>query len=995
MTRKIVKFPDITWRAAACLSLAVASAPFGTAGPIPSPTHVAQAVAGSTSVPGGSFENRNITTFLYTRSFQGWELGPDSGVVREGNAFAIGHDFTSFGVGLFLQRGNSFAQRTFSADRGAWQVSFEGGQRFRGGSYERQIVQILVDGVEVFEEQLQGGSLRRYLSQPFWHGGGDITIRLSGRRNNDDHTAVIDDIRLERVGRWNEATAWVGGSVPSAGNHNVHIPAGVSIALDAGRNNLLAGHIHLEGELGVIRHPGGTTLAASSILVDGTAARFQVGTALVPHETPFTLGLNGTNRSFDIEGFGNKFLGARAGGLISLHGKPVTNYVDLDRTANRNATEITTRTEVTGWEVGDKIAISTTNGRIGSVDGHDQNEVRTITAIQALSNGRARITLDSGLSFRHVSQSFTTRDNVAPRRTWNYEVRSRAALFDRSIRIVGNAPGSRGFGGHVMVMGAINGDRQPGVSLIENVHFLQMGQRSLIGRYPFHWHMLASEGRGQYLRNCSIEDSFNRAITIHGTHNTQVVGNFAYRHLGHGLFLEDGAEEGNTINENMVMLSEKPRQGEEILQTDNGFATLQNSTPSAFWISNPSNTMDRNIAAGTEGVGYWFIFNDGPTGLAASDPRLRNITPRTNSLTSFKDNIVHSSDLGFDVNDSVNPSNLRLNTNEPWQPSTPQFLDGLIASANKLGIYTGLGTEENEVIFTNTQLIDNVSATMFASYHTMMDSLIASFPSGGLVSGERNVLRMYDGPARLLNCHFHNFNASNTTLFRYTPGAVDRSNWMMEASSFDPAGPPRIDVANTTNTANMDAIIDVDGTVGGVTGTTIVTTHPILRLPSDPAPPSNWRNAFLTRNEFSALLINFPGTPVNRVPRIRITRRDQVNGAAVNVTTNPNDSNATFLPIMNNDRYRYDVTYPEGRPSGGRMNFIFRDCFNGDSVIFRFPGLASVNGRSLNVRLVSSLSALESSNSSAYAVVNNDVYFKFVRAAGRIEIQTPVQVVWD
>lgn len=120
-----------------------------------------------------------------------------------------------------------------------------------------------------------------------------------------------------------------------------------------------------------------------------------------------------------------------------------------------------------------------------------------------------------------------------------------------------------------------------------------------------------------------------------------------------------------------------------------------------------------------------------------------------------------------------------------------------------------------------------------------------------------------------------------------------------------------------------------------------------------------------------------------------------MNGAAVNASTNADDSNATFLPIMNNDRYRYDVTYPEGRPSGGRMNFIFRDCFNGDSVIFRFPGLASVNGRSLNVRLVSSLSALESSNSSAYAVVNNDVYFKFVRAAGRIEIQTPVQVVWD
>ena len=87
--------------------------------------------------------------------------------------------------------------------------------------------------------------------------------------------------------------------------------------------------------------------------------------------------------------------------------------------------------------------------------------------------------------------------------------------------------------------------------------------------------------------------SFNRCVTVHGTNNARVEGNVCYDHLGHGYFLEDGAETGNLIAGNLG-LGTRTATAEGVLPTDNRAAT--------FWITNPDNTIRGNAAAGSDGL---------------------------------------------------------------------------------------------------------------------------------------------------------------------------------------------------------------------------------------------------------------------------------------------------------------------------------------------------------------------------------------------------------
>jgi hypothetical protein len=46
------------------------------------------------------------------------------------------------------------------------------------------------------------------------------------------------------------------------------------------------------------------------------------------------------------------------------------------------------------------------------------------------------------------------------------------------------------------------------------------------------------------LTACSIHHSFQRAVTIHGTHRVNLTRNVAFDILGHTYFFEDGASAG-------------------------------------------------------------------------------------------------------------------------------------------------------------------------------------------------------------------------------------------------------------------------------------------------------------------------------------------------------------------------------------------------------------------------------------------------------------------
>ena len=98
--------------------------------------------------------------------------------------------------------------------------------------------------------------------------------------------------------------------------------------------------------------------------------------------------------------------------------------------------------------------------------------------------------------------------------------------------------------------------------------------------------------------------------------------------------LEDGGEWDNVFDKNLGAKVDRlprgvPRDGE----TD--------FFPSVFWITNPSNTYTGNVAAGSQGPGFWFELK-----LRAPSSELEinhGINPKVLPQKTFKDNAAHSS----------------------------------------------------------------------------------------------------------------------------------------------------------------------------------------------------------------------------------------------------------------------------------------------------------------------------------------------------------------
>ncbi len=157
-----------------------------------------------------------------------------------------------------------------------------------------------------------------------------------------------------------------------------------------------------------------------------------------------------------------------------------------------------------------------------------------------------------------------------------------------------------------------------------------------LARYPIHWHVLG-EGKGQYIKNASIHDTYNRCVTVHGTNNLRVENNVTYNTVGHCFFMEDGIEHGNEFikkpgNSDQVqsdkgLSAPKPcRQRRAWLSVFAAFGheesqllrqdTLlpSDNTVSSFWITNPDNSYIDNVRAGSDETGFWLSMPEHPNG---------------------------------------------------------------------------------------------------------------------------------------------------------------------------------------------------------------------------------------------------------------------------------------------------------------------------------------------------------------------------------------------
>ncbi len=137
-----------------------------------------------------------------------------------------------------------------------------------------------------------------------------------------------------------------------------------------------------------------------------------------------------------------------------------------------------------------------------------QNEVRTITAIQLVPNPPApgdpyyALQLDAPLTHAHYA---------------GVEYQAEVALLSRRINLIGS-PTSDTFGAHVKVQGA-------GTGRFSGVRAERMGQMNVVGRYPFHLHMLGDtpNSANSFIQDCSVTNSFFRAYVVHGTNAVRLL----------------------------------------------------------------------------------------------------------------------------------------------------------------------------------------------------------------------------------------------------------------------------------------------------------------------------------------------------------------------------------------------------------------------------------------------------------------------------------------
>ena len=141
----------------------------------------------------------------------------------------------------------------------------------------------------------------------------------------------------------------------------------------------------------------------------------------------------------------------------------------------------------------------------------------------------------------------------------------------------------------------------------QGIELTNMGQKGIKGRYPFHWHMAKeTDPEKTYFKDNAIHDVFQRCVTVHGTHNVNVVNNVAYNTFGHCYFMEDGGEKNNTFHHNLGLGTK--RMTESPCERTGG-TIPSDRLPSTFWITSPLNVLTENSAAGSEGIGIWYIFS--------------------------------------------------------------------------------------------------------------------------------------------------------------------------------------------------------------------------------------------------------------------------------------------------------------------------------------------------------------------------------------------------
>jgi hypothetical protein len=492
-------------------------------------------------------------------------------------------------------------------------------------------------------------------------------------------------IKSAKSGPWSAAATWEGGAVPGAGAR-VLIREGHAVTYDANSGAVVRA-ISVSGSLafatdkdtllnvGLIKIQPGDFYSEDGFDCDHMAEASAGPRPSLIVGTPDTpVAKSAKIRLHFVEGMNKETCPAVVccGGRMDFHGLPLSRaWVKLGATAKAGDRAVTLAEEVKGWKAGDRVIVTGTNG-YGRGKTESVTEERVVTAVEG-----AKVTLDKPLEMAHLGEG---------------DYRAEVANLSRNVVVESADP--EGVRGHTMYHKGSAGS-------LSYAEFRHLGKKDVLGKYALHFHLCRDTMRGSSVVGCSIWDSHNRWLTIHGTDYLVVRDNVGYKSVGHGYFLEDGTETYNVLDRNLAVGAKRgkklPRQ---VLPFD------QNEG-AGFWWTCSLNAFTRNVVA--ECGNYGFRYEATPTSalklmfpIRQPDGTRKVMDPRTLPFVRFEDNEVHGNhglygvNLGEGVNrvgpDAKHPfvvKNLKIwDVHYAFRPQVPNLIvENLTIEKAAYGVY--------------------------------------------------------------------------------------------------------------------------------------------------------------------------------------------------------------------------------------------------------------------------------------------------------------------
>ncbi|MEO5706295.1 MAG: G8 domain-containing protein [Alteraurantiacibacter sp.] len=648
--------------------------------------------------------------------------------------------------------------------------------------------------------------------------------------------------------RWSDPSAWPNGRVPGEGDA-VAIERDMDVLLDVDPPALRS--LTIDGKL---RFADNRDIGLDTEWIYVRGGELEIGTEADPFTHNATITLTDAVPGEDVNTMGDRGIMLMRG-TLNLHGDREHAWTKLANTARAGSSAIEVL-DASGWRRGDRIVLASTdfNPR--------QAEERTITAI----DGNA-LTLDRPLEYMHYGEI-----------TFGVDERGEVGLLTRNIRIQASEDSEESyFGGHIMAMVGAK-------MYVSGVELTRMGQHMHLARYPIHWHLIG-EGQGQYIRNSAIHDTYSRCVTVHGTNNLAVENNVTFNTVGHCFFLEDAAETGNQFVHNLGIMTKchptlpcqptnltLPHQGTDGQRSPNVLIPSDN-TASTFWITNPDNIYRDNVAAGSDQIGFWIALPQHPTGQFEGSEISANTWPRRTRLREFTGNTAHSNfdgimfdrgprpDGTFNIGGGghisyVDPADT---TSAPVASVIDNYTgyknrNGAIWSRGEYHLYTNLKLADNAIGFTHaagmpgvapytSRVVDslfvgesdnigNPTRPEEMAYGRSLPAASADFPIRGY--------EYYDYRHEVVNTRFVNYmpndvrDAGALSYLLFTSFGMSTEN-SVEGLTFENAQPVSFPPVQRRWASDYGrraayrsaAFRDIDGSVSGIPGATIVVDNGI------------------------------------------------------------------------------------------------------------------------------------------------------------------------